>query len=1152
MIKRQIPLLILAASLWGAVAHGAPVVDGTLDTVVYGSAIAIQTVGTQFGDNGSELDAAYATVVSNKLYLMLTGNLEDNWNKLEIFIDSTDAVTTNELNMAGNDGTDALNGLVFDTGFSPDYNFHIRRNDTLFYLDFSDLASQSSIEYGDLFGGSGEGSALTSTSAVNASVIGVGFNNSNTEGIGSGTGAADSAAATNVLTGIELCIDLADIGTPAQTIQIAALINSSANNFLSNQMLGGLPAGTDNLGDPGVVDLNDFSGDQFFTINVPTELTSELNDSLGGSMDVGETNTITITISNLMGTASNITSSLTFDPADGLSIISSNTPAGPLGSGDSLFHTYEVVANTNGFYVLTAEVSSSDIVYITNTLNLTVGRQVRYDNYSIANETSGIAGTIEPGESFDLVITNINDGVGAVNNITNTLTASNSAYFLITPSSDVYSTLGAGESTTTVYRVTCSASTPNGLQTFTVENSSGGQTWSGTLELDIFDRAVPSVSDPTLTIRVAPGQTGSGSVTLANDGNVSTPFMVTADERLPVFYTVETQSVSRISFWLADFQPDTVFDSWTGTDSDPMDIEFGFILFGTEYTAFSVSQYGFLTLSETNGATAQLTPFQTTAAVDPTTIRYTRPKDGLLVVAWGNETGHEFQLRLNADGTVEYLYEFGAWGDGTIGLSAETVSQTIHHIPGQTGKDTLHLAPETWVSFSPVDETLNGFGSTRLLTFTADATAIQSPATYEFTATVNWGESSDEIDVTVLVEDPYIQLDVPPAFAFSGLAGYISPSAILTVTNSGNVPLTYSITDRGLSDAGYSSASVDYQWRYIPETVDTVLPESALGADPVAIGFPFVFYGITRTNLTIWTDGTLTFNDGATINPYSANLLMDDGAQIRFVTDAGLNRFTVTWENIAEPSSGEQNQTFQAVLNRDGTIRFNYMQLIGRPFDEVLSVEEIPIIETNYVIKTIGNYSQTNEIETVVGTNIVTTYNENFDRRSFELAPGLRQVILTSPVSGSILPGSTADITLVGDARSLSGGGVNTILFNTDLDFYIEPSNPLITHTSAVETVSTTFTAKRSEDPFFPSLATQAAMWGTEEPVVSSEFNNADGSRLLSWPAPADLLSRTYTVLYTTSLSKDWEWLATLENGTSYLDDKHNAEPVIFYKVTIQ
>lgn len=48
----------------------------------------LQAVETQRGDNESELDAACCTSDGTRLYLALTGNLQNNFNKLEIFIDS--------------------------------------------------------------------------------------------------------------------------------------------------------------------------------------------------------------------------------------------------------------------------------------------------------------------------------------------------------------------------------------------------------------------------------------------------------------------------------------------------------------------------------------------------------------------------------------------------------------------------------------------------------------------------------------------------------------------------------------------------------------------------------------------------------------------------------------------------------------------------------------------------------------------------------------------------------------------------------------------------------------------------------------------------------------------------------------------------------
>lgn len=156
----------------------APTVDGTKDAA-YGSALAVQTVDTGFGDanpnNGSELDAGYGLIDGGNLYLMLTGNLEANFNKLEIFIDSK-AGGQNVFDSSGNDGAGAMDGLVFDAGFTADYHLIARRgNDSgndKFDLDFANLTAQSASGYSDILGGlTGSGSTGT---GVNASSIAVG------------------------------------------------------------------------------------------------------------------------------------------------------------------------------------------------------------------------------------------------------------------------------------------------------------------------------------------------------------------------------------------------------------------------------------------------------------------------------------------------------------------------------------------------------------------------------------------------------------------------------------------------------------------------------------------------------------------------------------------------------------------------------------------------------------------------------------------------------------------------------------------------------------------------------------------------------------------------------------------------------------------
>jgi hypothetical protein len=274
-------LLCLAIACVMAAPTSAQTIDGTLDGL-YGSALAVQTVETQFGDanpnNGSELDAGYATISGGLLNLMLTGNIEGNFNKLEIFIDSK-AGGQSVFDSSGNDGANAMDGLVFDTGFTADYHIIVRRGNAggdKFDIDFADLGAQSASGYFSIFGASQTGIGSTGT-GVNASPILVAYDNSNTAGVVGGTGPANQAAAAAVTTGLELGIALSDLGYAGGPIRIMAGVNNQGHNYWSNQFLGGLTAPQGNLGSDGfgnglgegAVDMTDVryaAGDQFFTI----------------------------------------------------------------------------------------------------------------------------------------------------------------------------------------------------------------------------------------------------------------------------------------------------------------------------------------------------------------------------------------------------------------------------------------------------------------------------------------------------------------------------------------------------------------------------------------------------------------------------------------------------------------------------------------------------------------------------------------------------------------------------------------------------------------------------------------------------------------------------------------------------------------------
>ncbi|MCG3122820.1 MAG: hypothetical protein GIKADHBN_01223 [Phycisphaerales bacterium] len=97
------------------------------------------------------------------------------------------------------------------------------------------------------------------------------IDNSNVGGVTGST--ADYAAAAAVDTGLEWAIDLSEAGwKPANLgevhpiIKIAGYINASSHQFMSNQVIGGLPEGWGNLGEPCLVDFSAIEGDQFVVL----------------------------------------------------------------------------------------------------------------------------------------------------------------------------------------------------------------------------------------------------------------------------------------------------------------------------------------------------------------------------------------------------------------------------------------------------------------------------------------------------------------------------------------------------------------------------------------------------------------------------------------------------------------------------------------------------------------------------------------------------------------------------------------------------------------------------------------------------------------------------------------------------------------------
>ncbi|WP_428390016.1 PEP-CTERM sorting domain-containing protein [Mucisphaera sp.] len=300
MIRTTASLIALGLA---APAFAAPVIDGTVDAM-YGAPLAVQTVETQFGDNFSELNAAYATVANDRLYVTLTGNIETNFNKISIFIDSkAGGENTLDGSLAYDFGDVASNfgGLTFDAGFEADYHMFARTGGGNFEVDIVDRANSApGAELGNFGSSAGNAGQLGTIAAIGGTAttgadagtfltqdVLFAMDNSNVAGVLGGTAAADPVAAAAVTTGLEFSIALADLGTftAGDVIKIHAAVGNGDNNFHSNQILGGLPAPQGNLGGDGGggftgnlagIDFNQYAGDQFFTVVVPEPASAAL------------------------------------------------------------------------------------------------------------------------------------------------------------------------------------------------------------------------------------------------------------------------------------------------------------------------------------------------------------------------------------------------------------------------------------------------------------------------------------------------------------------------------------------------------------------------------------------------------------------------------------------------------------------------------------------------------------------------------------------------------------------------------------------------------------------------------------------------------------------------------------------------------------
>ncbi len=243
-------------------------VDGDLISTDFGPPAlrATQSNFTSMGDNVNELNQMFAAVGENVLSMGITGNLATDGTGLALLIDSRaggqeilDTATFSE----PPSGIPQLDGMVMDTGFSPDSIVYTNAFGGSIFVDLYELSTNgggSKRYIGSGTVGDGDG-FLNGGNNPNGALVAL--KNSNVVGV---SAVSASQAATSV-SGFELELPFNDlnIGVRNQPIRVLAMLVRPDGN-VGNQMLPGLGLGTPDLGTV-PIDLNALDNNQFVVLN---------------------------------------------------------------------------------------------------------------------------------------------------------------------------------------------------------------------------------------------------------------------------------------------------------------------------------------------------------------------------------------------------------------------------------------------------------------------------------------------------------------------------------------------------------------------------------------------------------------------------------------------------------------------------------------------------------------------------------------------------------------------------------------------------------------------------------------------------------------------------------------------------------------------
>ncbi len=260
---------------------------------------------------------------------------------------------------------------------------------------------------------------------------------------------------------------------------------------------------------------------------------------------------------------------------------------------------------------------------------------------------------------------------------------------------------------------------------------------------------------------------------------------------------------------------------------------------------------------------------------------------------------------------------------------------------------------------------------------------------------------------------------VAPASFDETLGSGQSRSVPMTISNPGDATLSFNAFNL---QAGYVWRDSDapggpvFSWTDIRATgVRLAMTDGMYGSLGFrTLGFSFPMYGSAYRSLVVFPTGYVAFTEGI---PFSYNVRMPEpyappnmiagfwdeiwpeGTQGAIYFQEYGDRAVIQYDQLPR-YLGAGTYTFQIVLYRDGTIRFNYKTMA----------------ETNSATVGIQNAARDRAV------NIVTDAPYVKDNFTVEIKPTAKDWLTVSPASGTVGPGSSRSLLVTLDAAGLPAG----------------------------------------------------------------------------------------------------------------------------------